>query len=406
MAQQAARQQRRDVVQGNAAMQVASSSDNPLKDSGFDPSQPLAIQMLMKPDLRETVQWLCQAYSSSATAPVHVRNNPGVVLSALDMSLSTGLNPHYLMNCMFDPGNGKLGLMAEAILAALLSKKLIKDDPIWEEHGDWDGQAQGKFKMVQSQNAKENGKSKGKYAQAQYTDKDEEGLGMSVTIHWADRPQPNTYGPYWLKDQHPRFSTLWATDPRQQIKNKILRMITRQKRPDLLNGMPNDEEAHPNYYGPDNAKDVSPKTPSQSLDSFAEKNRRQRPRQDQAAEQKQEPREKTNRAATRQQAKAPEPVQGSLDNVPWPEDEDDGRSYCEPDQFEGCMLWLSPEKKPVSVPLSEFTGLLVKQIQRATSVGQVLDLNKNNEESIKLLGEDDRNMIQSTMDQRADILKE
>lgn len=392
--------------------QAVGQPKDALASAGMDPNQPLAMQMLTNPELRETVQWLCNSFANSPTAAPHVRGNPGLVLWSLDLARNTGLSPMYIMNCIADPGNGRYIFMAEIVVAALHSKKAIKGDLIWEEVGDWAENVQGKFAMVESQNKK--GK---KYAKATYTPKDEKGLGMKVTVHWVDREKPNTYGPYWLADMHPRFSTEWATDPRQQMKNRVIRRVASKERPDLLHGMPIDEEGHPEFHGPENAKPIN-ETPKDKLDGFAEKQRAKRGQRSQAktvdAEViKDEPKPDTER----KQDPGPDSAE---DGPPWGEGEDDGMSSpCEPDpsheeqeEADGpqaddiVKVWLNADETEYPIVFHKLQACIIRAMQKATSTQAVLKLYNNNAKAIALLDEEARAEIKDLMDERARILEE
>lgn len=396
------RQAQPPAARHNGNVQVADDlGQNPMAAAGFDKSQPLALQMLSNPDLRQTVQWLCETYAKSPTAPAHVKNSPGTVLWALDMSLSTNLHPGFIMNNMFDAnGNGRLGMMSELVVAALKSKGAIKGDIKWEEHGDWDGKVQSKFKMVQSQ------KGKGKYAQATYTDADEKGLGLTMIVHWQDRPEPSSYGPYWMRDLHPRFSTQWATDPRQQAKNRITRKVQKEHRPDLMNGLPIGEEAHPEYYGPDNAKVVGASSPQGNLDDFAAKHGKKEPAK--PAAKKEPAKAKTEPKPGQERTQTP----SVDDEPPWPSGDDDGVSQpCAPDSepdlnVEGVSIWLNKENTDYLVEAEKAESVFERALQKATSVDQVVALQNNNQELLKFLDEDARGRMNKLMDSRARILED
>lgn len=407
--QRTRRQQNPPPATNGGAVVNKEHGQNPLAEAGFDPSKPLIFQTMANPELRKTVQWICQSFADSPTSPPHVRGNPGIVLTALDMALATSLHPLYIMNCMFDRGNGRLGMMAELVLAALRAKRLIKTDPVWEHIGDWDSQVQGKFAMVDGK--------KGKYAKATYTRKDEEGLGVKVTIHWKDEPKPITYGPYWLADQHPRFSTMWATDARQQMHNKVLRKVTREVRPDLLNAMPVDEEADPQYYGPDNAKELNPK---ESLDGFAEQ---------QAAKRGGRSKARTVEGSAAKAEPAPQERKRRQDPSPdddgpppglWPDDDPDGRGSapCGPDQAtpddeppaeedDGmCAIWLNPENPEYRIARGKFMEVFSEAMYRTTSIDAAMDLFNNNGPIIRSLPDGDRAKINKLLDERERVLKE
>lgn len=245
----------------------------PANPGAYDPSRgSLTNQMLMDPALNERVWQQVNAFANSNSAPPHVRGNAGLCLWAVEVSLNTGLPAMTLFNGCFAPGGGKIGMTAELCLAILQAGGAIKGEPIWHEVGDW-SKVRQKFKIIKkTKDGKET-----KFAVPDYEPKDEQGLGVRVTIHWADRKEPVTYpesklpdgsnDAYWMSDRFPRHSTLWATNPLQQTKNAVLRLICRTVRPAALAGMiiADEDDVH---IGPDNAK-VIDQTPDEALDDMA-----------------------------------------------------------------------------------------------------------------------------------------
>lgn len=232
---------------------------------GFVPGKPLMLQAMLNPKLRESLDWATESFCNSPSAPDHVKGNPMVVISALDISLSRGLNPLQVINGMF-AHKGKLGMTAELMLAILQNpvSPLIKGEPQWEEVGDW-SKVEGKFAT------KNNGK--GDFNTATYTREDEKGLGVICHIHWVDEDEPSTYGPFMLSDAHPRFSTDWAHRPKYQLRRRTLRDIVRQFRSGALYGMVVDRE-EADIYGANNARVVGEsstvqKTAASKMDDLA-----------------------------------------------------------------------------------------------------------------------------------------
>lgn len=247
-----------------------------LATSGFDPAKgSLTSQRLFDPGLNDRVNQMITQYANSPSVPKHAKGNMVLMNWVLEMHLSTRIPPMALINGTFDPGGGMVGMTAQLCLTILQATGTMIGEPQYELVGDWN-KVRGKHKVVEGE---KDGK-KYKFAAADYTPKDEQGLGMRVTIQWADMDKPITYpqsvledgtpDAYWMRDCYPRNSTIWATDPLQQMKYFSLRRVARTARPAALNGMSIASEDDV-YHGFDNAKTVNtkPSTPDENLDDLS-----------------------------------------------------------------------------------------------------------------------------------------
>jgi hypothetical protein len=84
----------------------------------------------------------------------------------------------------------------------------------------------------------------GKYYVATYTKADEEGLGVRVTATLRGESEPRVLE-VMMSQAYPRFSTQWATDPKQQICNLAIRKWTRLHKPGVILGVYGDDELEP-----------------------------------------------------------------------------------------------------------------------------------------------------------------
>jgi hypothetical protein len=328
--------------------------------------------------------------------------------------MNTGLDPEYLMQCMFMTPEGRIGMMAQAYTAALQSKNAIIGDPEWIEVGDW-SQVKGKWTMATSNKNK-------KYQKATYTTEDEQGLGVKCVIHWVDRDEPTTYGPYFMIDMHPRFSTKWAYDPLGQCKNRTIRDIIRNNRADLLHGMPDEEESHPEYYGPDNAKDITggDQSPKGKLDGFAQKQKARRQARANAnnanagstTDGTVNGDSKTANTKTKQRPKDDSKPHWE-DEQPPAEGEVVTKSTKEMDfgdddqaDDQGVKLWASERNPNHVVERAKVVEALQYMLNRATSMEKVNTLFNKNKTAYDLLHDDERQVVKDTMDERARVLSE
>lgn len=250
-----------------------------LAASGFDPSKgSLTTQRLFDSGLNDRVCQLAKELASSPVAPKHAKNNMILMNWVIEMHLNTGVPPMALINGTFDPGGGILGMTAQLCLTLLQSTRSIKCEPKWELIGDW-SKVRGKF-IIKEGKSKEN--KDYRFPEKSYTAKDEEGLGVRLIIHWANQETPTTYpeavdedgksDAYWMLACHPRNSPLWVTDPLQQMKYYVLRLVTRTARPAALNGMPVGDDDWVHHRGPDNARPINaePMTAEDALDEMAD----------------------------------------------------------------------------------------------------------------------------------------
>jgi hypothetical protein len=132
-----------------------------------------------------------------------------------------------------EPQSGALGYEAQLISAALSASGALKEDPEYEFIGDWN-KVLGKVEERKSEKG-------GKYYVPSYTKQDEAGLGVicRATLKGESKPRELMV---MLSQCYPRFSTQWATDPKQQICYVAVRKWGRLHKPGVLLGVYTPEE--------------------------------------------------------------------------------------------------------------------------------------------------------------------
>jgi hypothetical protein len=191
----------------------------------------------------------------NVSVPKHLRGNMGDCMAVTIQALSLGFNPFAFAQKTHLTQSGALGYEGQLVSAILTNSRALTGDPEYEHIGDW-SKVLGKVEERQSNREGGNG---GKYYVATYTKEDEAGLGVIVraTLRGESKPRELTV---MMSQAYPRFSTQWATDPRQQICNLAIRKFTRLHKPGVLLGFKftdeEDDEIPIKHMGP--ADEVRP----------------------------------------------------------------------------------------------------------------------------------------------------
>jgi hypothetical protein len=169
-----------------------------------------ASQIMMSPELMGQIESFAQIMAKSQlTVPDHLRGKVGDCLAVVMQSAQWGMNPFVVAQKTFQIG-GKLGYEAQLVVAVLNTQGPLKAPIDYKFYGDW-SKVQGQFEIKTSQKGS-------KYAAPKWTpfSSIEDGLGVEIsgTLKGEDEPRVLRFD---LKQAHPRNSTLWATDPQQQI---------------------------------------------------------------------------------------------------------------------------------------------------------------------------------------------
>ncbi len=180
--------------------------DNPAPLTIAEVSQPSAL--IADDRIFERLTSVAKMMAQAKNAvPAFMRDNPGDCLAVCAQALSWGMNPFALANKVYIV-HGKMGYEAQVVNAALMRIVKFTEPPTYEYFGDWD-RILGKVEKKSSQQG-------GDYYVRGWTDKDEEGLGVIVRATLAGEATPRELT-LKMSQCWPRNSTLWATDPKQQI---------------------------------------------------------------------------------------------------------------------------------------------------------------------------------------------
>lgn len=184
--------------------------------------------LLVNGDTMTRIQQFAKIMSQGHVAvPEHLRNKPADCMAIAMQAAQWGMDPFKLAQKTFVIG-GKLGYEAQMVNSLIARSGVLKRRFDYDFFGDWD-KIIGKFEIKTSQKGNE-------YAAPGWAIKDEEGIGIKVIGHLKGEAEPRTIE-VLLKQCRPRNSTLWATDPQQQIIYAATQKWARRYVPDVVLGI-------------------------------------------------------------------------------------------------------------------------------------------------------------------------
>lgn len=179
----------------------------------------------------------CMA-SGVSTVPRHLQGNPSDCLAVVMQAAQWRMNP-YSVAQKTHLVSGNLGYEAQLVNAVVSSSTKIQGSFGYEWYGPWE-RVIGKFTTKTS--------SKGNTYQAPaWSPKDEEGCGIKVSATLRGESSPRTLD-LLLSQAQVRNSTLWASDPKQQLAYLAVKRWARLYAPDVILGV----------YTPDEMDDTKP----------------------------------------------------------------------------------------------------------------------------------------------------
>lgn len=188
------------------------------------------------------------------TVPRHLHGNEADCAAVTMQALTWGMNPFAVAQKTHVTQGGALGYESQLVNAVIQNSGELEGDPQYEHFGDWT-KVLGKVEERKSDKG-------GKYYVATYTKADEAGLGVIVRATLRGESKPRELE-LLMSQAYPRFSTQWATDPKQQICYLALRKFVRLHKPGVLLGVYTDDElpapSGEKFMGP---AEVVPQSPS------------------------------------------------------------------------------------------------------------------------------------------------
>lgn len=187
----------------------------------------------------------------NVTVPSHLVGKPADCMAVAMQAAQWGMNP-FAVAQKTHVVSGTLGYEAQLVNAVITTMSPTKDRINYEWFGPWEGVI-GKFAEKTSQKGN-------KYIAPDWTLKDEKGCGVRVwaTMKGEDKPRELEL---LLSQAQVRNSTLWASDPKQQLAYLAVKRWSRLHCPDVIMGVYTPDEL---AEGTRPERDVTPGTTSAS----------------------------------------------------------------------------------------------------------------------------------------------
>lgn len=171
--------------------------------------------------------------SGKTTIPQHLRGSKADCFAVALQSMQWGMNPFAVAQKTHISQSGALNYESQLISAAITESGAVEGAPAYEFLGDWD-RILGKVEELKSDKG-------GKYYVAAYSKAEEVGLGVVCRLKLRGESEPREMK-VMLTQCYPRFSTQWATDPKQQICYVAIRKWSRLYAPGVILGVYSNDE--------------------------------------------------------------------------------------------------------------------------------------------------------------------
>ena len=181
-----------------------------------------------------------------STVPQHLSGNQADCMAVAMQAAQWKMNP-YAVAQKTHLVHGTLGYEAQLVNAVITAQAPTKDRLNYEWFGPWENVI-GKFKEKDGKN--------GKYTVPDWSLHDEKGCGVKVWATFKGEEEPRTLE-LLLSQASVRNSTLWASDPKQQLAYLAVKRWSRLYCPDVIMGVytPDELEELPSQPDP---KDITP----------------------------------------------------------------------------------------------------------------------------------------------------
>lgn len=205
------------------------------------------VSILTNGDLFDRLMKISEVMANSgAMVPQHFRGQPDACMAVTMQAARWGMDP-FAVAQKTHLVNGTLGYEAQLVNAIINNMAPTKDRIHFEWIGEWENVI-GKF-------IKKTGKGGNEYMAPGWSLTDENGVGIRAwaTLKGEDEPRELLL---YLSQAQVRNSTLWASDPRQQLAYLAVKRWARLYCPDVILGVYSaDEFEEPQ---PRNEKDITP----------------------------------------------------------------------------------------------------------------------------------------------------
>lgn len=171
--------------------------------------------------------------SAAATMPKHLKGNVGDCLAIIMQSAQWRMSP-WAVAQKSHLIKGTLGYEGQLVNAVIVNSGVVAGRFKYEFFGDWT-KVQGKVKFVKSRVADENGEFKD-VIYKDWKPEDEFGLGVTISNTIKGDSEPTSLR-VLLVQATVRNSTLWHSDPQQQICYFAVKKWSRLHTPDVTLGV-------------------------------------------------------------------------------------------------------------------------------------------------------------------------
>lgn len=194
------------------------------------------ISILTNGDLFERLRTLSVVMANSgAFVPDHFRGKPDACMAVVMQAARWGMDP-FAVAQKTHIVSGALGYEAQLINAVITKMSPTKDRLHYDWFGPWE-------KIIGRFVERTNGQGK-KYIAPGWDLKDEAGVGVRVWATMKGEEEPRELV-IMLSQAQVRNSTLWASDPRQQLAYLAVKRWARLYCPDVILGVNSADEVEP-----------------------------------------------------------------------------------------------------------------------------------------------------------------
>lgn len=195
-----------------------------------------ASGMMLNPAAMQTLMTFAETMANSrCTIPTHLVGSPADCMAVCMQATQWGMNPFSVAQKTFLV-SGTLGYEAQLVNSVIIANAPTKERLAFEWFGDWNNIF---GKVIQKTNQKGN-----KYIAPNWTFEDEKGLGVRVWATFKGEDAPRVLE-LLLTQAQTRNSTLWASDPRQQLAYLAIKRWSRLYCPEVIMGVYTPDELEP-----------------------------------------------------------------------------------------------------------------------------------------------------------------
>ncbi|EMG9772507.1 recombinase RecT [Klebsiella aerogenes] len=188
------------------------------------------VSILTNGELFNRLRTLSEVMANSGNfVPEHYRGKPDACMAVVMQAARWGMDPFAVAQKTFIVGNsGVLGYEAQLVNAVINTMAPTKDRIHFEWFGEWENIVGRFVEKTSNQNKK--------YITPGWNLKDEAGVGVRAWATLKGESEPRELV-LMLSQAQVRNSTLWATDPRQQLAYLAVKRWARLYCPDVILGV-------------------------------------------------------------------------------------------------------------------------------------------------------------------------